>query len=864
MELFKKIKSAMGLKTEESTGKNSVENPEFREAIERCIREYTSQKHFFFYNVTFSEIPFYNESIKKWDDEKKGEFVVYLANTIKNTYPSYRKGHQKLHDEHQLTSQMLANMFRSKMKFSEKNIVALYEIFKQKFCNETYTGIYWWPIAGFFRQIEYSFPPTEIPESVAGLLNEIVSIEKSPNTYFYKDQVKLDEKIKNYLHAAKGEEGGVKPTYFLGEDEFQPFANNLLEQQKEEDKKLWFELIALAQKANGGKPSQKYLNEAKKIIDQLGSDKFKKVTQEWFTFVINLKETVTAKTHSYGGYESTYNVIEFLSSLNADAIKGFVWMSSWFYDNTTIQTISKLADRSFKKIPEKGPAAAGIGNACLYTLYASKGLDGIAQLSRLRLKIKQANTLTLIEKYIDEAAAKLGVSSTEIEDLAVDDFKLKDHQLTYTFDDYTGVLVLTGIGKSNLKWIKPDGNEQKSVPQLVKDKFAAKLKKLKAVQKQIDQTTVSQKERFDRMLRSNRTMTLDYFKEKYIQHGLLSFVINKVIFKFSNDTAECLAIYINNQWISINHDPVGIDQFTTVSLWHPVTSSTNEVKEWRQFLLEGQIQQPFKQAYREIYLLTEAEINTRTYSNRMASHILKQHQYVTLAKGRNWKAKLMGAWDGGDEDTALLFLPEYAIRVEYWVNPLNAEDEFNATGIWNYVTTDQIRFVNSETNDLIELVNVPPIAFSEAMRDIDLFVGVASVGNDPTWSDSGGLPNHRDYWRSYSFGDLSEIAKNRKEILQGLIPRLKIAPVTHIEDRFVVVKGKLRTYKIHIGSTNILMEPNDQYLCIVPDRSKKDVSENLFLPFEGDNGLSVIISKAFLLAADDKITDSSITSQINR
>ena len=45
--------------------------------------------------------------------------------------------------------------------------------------------------------------------------------------------------------------------------------------------------------------------------------------------------------------------------------------------------------------------------------------------------------------------------------------------------------------------------------------------------------------------------------------------------------------------------------------------------------MEGEIQQPFKQAFREIYLLTDAEVNTRTYSNRMASHILKQHQYVT-------------------------------------------------------------------------------------------------------------------------------------------------------------------------------------------------------------------------------------------
>ena len=66
------------------------------------------------------------------------------------------------------------------------------------------------------------------------------------------------------------------------------------------------------------------------------------------------------------------------------------------------------------------------------------------------------------------------------------------------------------------------------------------------------------------------------------------------------------------------------------------------------------------------------------------------------------------------------------------------------------------------------------------------------------------------------------------------------------------------------GSTNILMEPNDQYLCIVPDRSQKDHTENVFLPFEGDTGLSIILSKAFLLAADDKITDKTITSQINR
>ncbi len=78
------------------------------------------------------------------------------------------------------------------------------------------------------------------------------------------------------------------------------------------------------------------------------------------------------------------------------------------------------------------------------------------------------------------------------------------------------------------------------------------------------------------------------------------------------------------------------------------------------------------------------------------------------------------------------------------------------------------------------------------------------------------------------------------------------------------MRGQLRTYKIHLGSSNILMEPNDQYLCIVPDRksSGSPSAARVFLPFEGDNTLTVILSKAFLLADDTTITDASILRQI--
>jgi len=56
------------------------------------------------------------------------------------------------------------------------------------------------------------------------------------------------------------------------------------------------------------------------------------------------------------------------------------------------------------------------------------------------------------------------------------------------------------------------------------------------------------------------------------------------------------------------------------------------------------------------------------------------------------------------------------------------------------------------------------------------------------------------------------------------------------------------------------MSPNDQYLCIVPGSAK--ARTKIYLPFEDDRTLSVIISKAFMLSEDDKIKDPSITRQI--
>lgn len=228
----------------------------------------------------------------------------------------------------------------------------------------------------------------------------------------------------------------------------------------------------------------------------------------------------------------------------------------------------------------------------------------------------------------------------------------------------------------------------------------------------------------------------------------------------------------------------------------------------------------------------------------------------------------------------------YNLRAEYWIEGIGEEygTDTNEASVYNLLVTDQVRFYPIDTalpsahaggggygaawgqGDLthgVPLDRIPALVLSEVMRDVDLFVCVCSVGNNPQWQDGGPGGAHRDYWQNYSFGDLTEAGKGRYDILSRLLPRLKIASKCSLGGKFLTVRGTFRAYKIHLGSGNILMEPNDQYLCIVPSASQESkAGAQVFLPFEGDRTLAIILSKAFMLAEDDKITDSSITRQI--
>ncbi len=167
---------------------------------------------------------------------------------------------------------------------------------------------------------------------------------------------------------------------------------------------------------------------------------------------------------------------------------------------------------------------------------------------------------------------------------------------------------------------------------------------------------------------------------------------------------------------------------TGVTLWHPVTVSAEEVLAWRHRLQALGVRQPFRQAHRESYALTEADRRTGSYSKRFAAHILDQEKFAVLCQNRGWAYDLQRV--GGGFNVPTLALESWGLAAEFWIEPMATEGSANANGL-PHLTTDQVCF-RDLGGERLSLSAVPEVVFSEVLRDVEFFVIGSNVGNDGT------------------------------------------------------------------------------------------------------------------------------------
>jgi hypothetical protein len=235
--------------------------------------------------------------------------------------------------------------------------------------------------------------------------------------------------------------------------------------------------------------------------------------------------------------------------------------------------------------------------------------------------------------------------------------------------------------------------------------------------------------------------------------------------------------------------------------------------------------QPFKQVFRELYVVTKQERRDSGSSRRYAGQQVHPKQAMALWGQRGWNSQ-EGVWKTFHDVGVTA-----SVCFRYGAfTPLDVEG----------LTIEGVEFRRRDEIKPLKPADVPPRLFSEVMRDVDLVVSVAHRGGvDPEASAS--------------------TVEMRSHLLRETCELLGLRNV-HIKDSHVLVDGDLGNYSIHLGSATVHRLPGGA-VCLVAVPAEH--RGRLFLPFADDDPRTAeIISKTILLARDADIQDPTILEQL--
>jgi hypothetical protein len=591
-----------------------------------------------------------------------------------------------------------------------------------------------------------------------------------------------------------------------------------------------------------------------------------------------------------GGYDTDEPDPAIMSEVATLLGRAAVWMLANWRDAETVAAVRRTAETTLLRLSSAQRGinyrSLTVANACILVLGEIATTEAVQALGRIKLKVRDERLVKQISTAMERAAVQAGMTVADLQELAVPTFGLDEVGVrTERLGDVAATLRVRSTTDVAVEFTRADGKAVKSVPAAVKAdaEASAALKELKATAKSIEEALPVQRQRIEQLYLTRRSWPLATWRERYLDHPLTGTLARRLIWTITvaDGTSRTLMWHEGHLVDAAGVPGAGLADDHVVTLWHPIDTTPEEAAAWRAFLLRHRLVQPFRQAHRELYPLTDAEREGGTYSNRFAGHILRQHQSVALARLRGWQATMRIWADVPNDKPTHVRMPDFDLGGELWTKAAGGDDpEVTDSQAYMFIATDQVRFSAllpahhgaQDLGDTVALETVPARIFSEVMRDIDLFIGVASIGNDPTWRDGGADALHpsqwrhtiaNDYWNRHAAAALDVAGESRKQLLAELLPSLGLADRCTLDDRCLHVRGQRHSYRIHLGSANILMDDN-RYLCIVPDSSAKDDANDIYLPFEGDRMFSIILSKAMMLAADDKITNKHILAQIRR
>ncbi|MBN2499321.1 MAG: DUF4132 domain-containing protein [Anaerolineales bacterium] len=439
---------------------------------------------------------------------------------------------------------------------------------------------------------------------------------------------------------------------------------------------------------------------------------------------------------------------------------------------------------------------------------------------------RQQNERRSVELGIENLARTAGyddpkrmvwkLEAQEVADLA-------DGRYVVFAEDVELSLSITPWGEVEMEIIKENGRVLKNIPaRIKKNEEVQYLLKLKdTVAKQGSRMRASLE---DSMVRADLFSVPDL--HDLVAHPVLRVLVSQLVFICDGDLGFPVAgKAFQLEGVDGKRHEIAADQYLRIA--HPFDlMQSGSWRQWQEKCFREERIQPFKQIFRELYVLVEDEKHDQTTSKRYAGQQVQTRQAAGLLKSRLWAA---------DDYAVHKTFHKVGITANVglfigWGTPAEIEGQSVET-VW---------FTKKGLIGSMPLDDVPPIIFSEVMRDLDLVVSVAHAGGvDPEAS-------------------LSTV-EMRSALIIEMLKWMKIDNV-ELKAQWAIIKGKRADYNVHLGSGNVHLHPGGA-LCVVPVHSQH--RGRLFLPFaDNDPKTAEVVSKVLLFANDKEIKDPTILQQL--
>ncbi|WP_147370182.1 DUF4132 domain-containing protein [Fusobacterium nucleatum] len=397
--------------------------------------------------------------------------------------------------------------------------------------------------------------------------------------------------------------------------------------------------------------------------------------------------------------------------------------------------------------------------------------------------------------------------------------EMKEYFVPKKLDDVDIYIKIDDLGQSEISYEKA-GKELKSLPtKLKKDKY---IEDIKEVHKNLKE----QYRRSRKMLEEAMEDGIEFYGyeiENLMTNPVIAPILKSLVFKMGND----LGYYVDKKLKSAKKKSVAVKDDSLLKIAH--CFDLFESGEWSAYqkdIFDRELKQPFKQVFRELYVKTVDE-KGRDKSLRYAGHQVQPAKTVALLKTRRW---IIDGQEGLEKVYYKKNIIAKIFALADWFSPADIEAP----------TLEEVQFFDRKTFKPILIDDVPDLIFTEVMRDLDLVVSIAHIGDvDPEASHS--------------------TIEMRKAIIEFNCKLFKLKNVTFTENH-ALIKGERAEYSIHLGS-GLIHQKAGSAINVLPVHSQH--RGRVFLPFiDDDPKTAEIMAKVILFAQDDRIKDVFILEQI--